>query len=151
MAQSLAKVYLHLVFSTKGRVPFLKERDVQLRLHAYLAGASGNLDSPSVTVGGVEDHVHMLCRFGRNLAIADLIRELKRQSSRWIKEEHPRLHDFQWQQGYGAFSISPSHVGALSTYIAEQEEHHRHKSFQEEFRTLCAKYGVELDERYVWD
>ena len=102
-------------------------------------------------VGGVEDHVHVLCRLGKTIDVADLIRDLKRDSSKWIKSEQPRLAEFHWQQGYGAFSISPSHVDALKEYIINQEEHHRHESFQDEFRRLCKKYGLEIDERYVWD
>jgi REP element-mobilizing transposase RayT len=102
-------------------------------------------------VGGVEDHIHILCRLGKTVNIADLIRDLKRDSSKWVKSEQPRLSKFHWQQGYGAFSISPSHVGDLKEYIADQEEHHRHKTFQDEFRRLCPKYGLEIDERYIWD
>ena len=99
----------------------------------------------------MEDHVHILCRLAKTIAVADLIRELKRDSSKWIKGENPELQPFQWQSGYGAFSISPGHVDALKEYIANQPEHHRQVSFQDEFRRLCQKYGVEIDERYVWD
>ncbi|HEX5471226.1 MAG TPA: transposase [Lacipirellulaceae bacterium] len=110
-----------------------------------------NQNSPSLRVGGTEDHVHILCRLSKTLDIATLIRELKRDSSKWIKEENPRLVDFHWQQGYGAFSVSPSHVDPLIQYIIDQEEHHRRESFQDEFRRLCEKYGIALDERYAWD
>jgi REP element-mobilizing transposase RayT len=102
-------------------------------------------------VGGVEDHVHILCRFGKTIEVAALLRELKRDSSKWVKENNSRLSDFHWQAGYGAFSISPGHVEALRGYIRNQEEHHRRENFQDEFRRLCQKYGVEIDERYVWD
>jgi REP element-mobilizing transposase RayT len=102
-------------------------------------------------VGGAEDHVHILCRLSKTLDIATLIRELKRESSKWIKEENPLLADFYRQNGYGAFSVSPSHVEALIAYIINQEEHHRRETFQDEFRRLCKKYGVAIDERYVWD
>ncbi len=105
----------------------------------------------SVVVGGVEDHVHILCRFGKTIEVATLIRELKRESSKWIKEQEPKLSTFHWQGGYGAFSISPSHVAALTEYIRNQEEHHKKETFQEEFRRMCMKFGVEIDERYVWD
>ncbi len=110
-----------------------------------------NLESPAVIIGGVEDHVHMLCHLSKNITIADFVRELKRDSSKWVKTESPELADFHWQAGYGAFSISPSHVEALKQYIANQEEHHRRETFQDEFRRLCRKYGVPIDERYVWD
>jgi REP element-mobilizing transposase RayT len=95
--------------------------------------------------------VHILCRLSKTLDVSTLIRELKRESSKWIKEEYPQLADFHWQNGYGAFSISPSHLDALKAYIDSQLEHHRRESFQDEFRRLCRKYGIEIDERYVWD
>jgi putative transposase len=151
MPQSLAQVYLHLVFSTKNREPLLQPATVRAETHAYLGGVCRNLKSPALIVGGVEDHVHILCRLGRELAIADFVRELKRDSSKWLKTKGPGLADFHWQNGYGAFSISPIHVEALSKYIANQEEHHRTVTFQDEFRRILKKYGLECDERYVWD
>jgi REP element-mobilizing transposase RayT len=151
MPQSLVEIYVHIVFSTKGRKPFLQERSFRDRTHGYLTGICDGQDSPSLAIGGVEDHVHILCRLGKTQDVSKLIRELKRESSKWVKIENPSLQDFYWQSGYGAFSVSPSHVPALKKYIAEQEEHHRTESFQDEFRRLCEKYGVAIDERYVWD
>jgi len=151
VSQSLAQIYVHIVFSTKHRKPYLKQKDFRDRTHRYLAGICKNLDCPSLIVGGVEDHIHILCRLGKTVDIADLIRDLKRDSSKWVKSEQPRLSKFHWQQGYGAFSISPSHVGDLKEYITDQEQYHRHETFQDEFRRLCAKYGLEIDERYIWD
>ncbi len=151
MPQSLVQIYLHIVFSTKYRQLFFRNGAFRDRTHRYIAGILTNRDSPAVIVGGATDHVHILCRLGKQIHIADLIRDMKRDSSKWVKSEQPRLADFQWQQGYGAFSISPSHVAALKKYIANQEEHHRTESFQDEFRRLCTKYGVAIDERYVWD
>ena len=151
MPQSLAQVYRHLVFSTKNREPFLRDRTLRDRLHGYLVGTCANLDCPSLRIGGVEDHVHILCRFGRTITIADLHRELKRESSKWMKEQSTALSDFHWQSGYGAFSISPSHVDRLIQYIENQEAHHKTETFQDEFRRLCRIDGVEIDERYVWD
>jgi REP element-mobilizing transposase RayT len=151
MPQSLAQIYLHLVFSTKHRRPFFKDDDFRQRTHAYLAGICANLGCPSLKTGGVEDHVHILCRFGKEVALKDLLRDLKRDSSKWVKTQQPRLASFQWQLGYGAFSISPSHLEPLIQYIADQREHHRQESFQDEFRRLCAKYGLPIDERYAWD
>lgn len=151
MSQTLTKIYLHIVYSTKNRQPFLKDTAFRQRLHAYLSGICNNLDCPSVKIGGVEDHVHVLCRFGKTISVSDLLRELKRDSSKWVKVENPRLARFHWQLGYGAFSVSPSHVPALVKYIEDQEEHHRQETFQDEFRRLCKKYGVPIDERYVWD
>lgn len=145
------QVYVHLVFSTKHRQPFLQEKEFRERTHAYLAGICRNLECPALTIGGVSDHVHILCRFGKSIELATLLREVKRDSSKWIKEKNARLAEFQWQAGYGAFSVSPSHVEALRKYIANQEAHHRRESFQDEFRRICQKYGVPIDERYVWD
>jgi REP element-mobilizing transposase RayT len=151
MAQSLSQIYLHVVFSTKNRTSFLRDKELREKVHAYLAGTCRNLESPSLIVGGVEDHVHLLCRLSKNLSVAHLVRELKRESSKWIKSQGPGLSAFYWQNGYGAFSISPSHVEPLKEYIAGQEEHHRRETFQDEFRRLLKKYGVAYDERYVWD
>ena len=151
MPQSLAQIYVHFVFSTKERRPFLQDKPLRTRLHAYLAGTCNGLDSPCLVAGGIKDHVHILCRFGRSRSVAETIKELKRESSLWIKKEAPQLRTFRWQTGYGAFSVSPSHVSALSRYIANQEQHHRRQSFQDEFRRLLKKYNVEYDERYVWD
>ncbi|MFQ5733688.1 MAG: IS200/IS605 family transposase [Planctomycetaceae bacterium] len=151
MPQSLVQIYLHVVYSTKERQPFLFDKQLRGKTHAYLAGTCNNLTCPAVIVGGIGDHVHILCRFGKTIEVADLIRELKRDSSKWIKEQNQQLMDFHWQNGYGAFSVSPSHVEALKEYIANQESHHRQESFQDEFRRLCRKYGVDIDERYVWD
>jgi REP element-mobilizing transposase RayT len=145
------QIYLHLVFSTKNRQPFLADKLFRARTHAHLAGICKNLDSPSLITGGVADHVHILCRLSKQGDVASLIRELKRDSTRWIKKENPGVGDFHWQSGYGAFSISPGHVPALGEYIANQEEHHQSVSFQDEFRRVCMKYGIAIDERYVWD
>jgi REP element-mobilizing transposase RayT len=151
MSQSLTQVYLHRVFSTKNRRPFLHDKALRDRSHAYLAGTCNNLHCPAEIVGGVQDHVHILCRFGKEIALAELIRELKRESSKWLKEQDKELESFYWQNGYGAFSVSPAHVPALKQYIATQEDHHRTETFQEEFRRLLSKYGIAWDERYVWD
>jgi REP element-mobilizing transposase RayT len=151
VSQSLVQIYVHLVFSTKNRQPFLRDERFRDRLHAYLAGICNNHESPALKIGGVEDHVHIVARLGKTIDIAALIRELKRDSSKWIKAESPNLADFAWQSGYGAFSVSPSHVDPLVKYVANQVEHHRRETFQDEFRRLCAKYGVPIDERYVWD
>ena len=95
--------------------------------------------------------MHILCRFGKDVKVYELVRDLKRESAKWLKEDGSQLKPFRWQSGYGAFSISPSHVDPLTAYIADQEEHHRKLTFQDEFRRLCAKYGVELEERYAWE
>ncbi len=110
-----------------------------------------NLESPSLIVGGVEDHVHILCFMSRTRTIAELIRDLKKESTKWLKKKEGGPSDFRWQEGYGTFSISPSHVDALRRYIENQEAHHRRETFKEEYCRLLEKYGIEYDERYVWD
>jgi REP-associated tyrosine transposase len=151
MPQSLAKIHLHLIFSTKNRVPFLRDRQLRLDTHAYLAGACENLGSPALLIGGMEDHVHILCLMSRTITIAELLRDLKRESSKWLKARDADLAEFHWQDGYGAFSISPSHVDSVRTYIARQEEHHHQETYQDEYRRLLRKYAIEFDERFVWD
>lgn len=144
MTQSIAQIYVHIVFSTKDRRPFLADRDLRERLHAYLAGTCNNLDCPAIEVGGVEDHVHILCRLGKTMDIAELVRELKRESSKWIKEQSPGLSEFYWQAGYGAFSISPADVPRVQHYIRNQEEHHRTVSFQENSAASAASTASSL-------
>jgi REP element-mobilizing transposase RayT len=104
-----------------------------------------------LVISGVADHVHILCRLAKELGVSVLIRELKRSSSQWVKDQDSRMSDFYWQNGYGAFSVSPGHVDSLTKSIVSQEEHHRHESYQEEFRRLLRKYGITYDKRYVWD
>lgn len=149
MPQSLANVVLHIVFSTKHRQPFLLEPVVRDAMTGYLVGTLRNLKCPSLIVGFVKDHVHILCNLSRTLAIAELIEEIKTSSSVRIKEEGPTLKDFHWQNGYGAFSVSQSNVDEVKRYIANQEEHHRTRTLQEEFRLFLEKHGIEYDERYV--
>ena len=151
MPQSLSVVYLHLVFSTKDRQPFLRDPIIRAEMHAWLGSASGQLQCPSVLVGGVEDHVHILARHGRTISQADWVKELKRTSSIWIKERDPRAEDFAWQAGYGVFSVSASNRESVRDYVARQKEHHNQSGFQDEFRTLLKKHGETWDARYVWD
>jgi len=151
MPQSLARVVLHVVFSTKNRVPFLRETEVRVRLHAYMAGVLQHIGCEPILINGVEDHVHILCNLSRTVTIAGLVEEAKKSTSKWMKERGPQYGDFFWQGGYGAFSVSQSNVETVRIYIATQEEHHRTVSFQDELRALCRKHGVEIDERYVWD
>ena len=151
MSQSLSSVYIHLVFSTKERRPSLKDRSMRENLHAYLGGTSKSLDCPPVLVGGVEDHVHLLARFGRSITQAEWVKELKRVSNLWLKERGSDYGDFQWQGGYAAFSVSQSNLDRVRNYIARQEEHHRKVGFQDELRSLLTKHNIEWDERYLWD
>ena len=151
MAQSLAKILLHLVFSTKERRPFLKDQVLREELHRYLGGILTNLECQPLIIGGVEDHVHLLFAHPRTATVADVVKELKRGSTVWLKTKAPVLSDFAWQSGYGVFSIGQSQVEDVRGYIAGQEEHHRKISFQEEFRRLLQRYEIAFDERYVWD
>ena len=151
MPQSLARVVLHVVFSTKSRVPFLKDPELRARLHAYMAGALQNIGCEPILINGVEDHVHILCNLSRIVTIAGLVEVAKGGPSKWMKDQRVAYRDFYWQGGYGSFSVSQSNVEQVRAYIATQEEHHRGVSYQDEFRALCRKHGVEMDERYVWD
>lgn len=151
MPQSLARVVLHIVFSTKNRVPHLKDPALRARLHASMAGVLQNLGCEPILLNGVEDHVHILCNLSRTVTIADLVEEAKKSSSKWMKEQAPEFRDFYWQGGYGSFSVSQSNVEKVRVYIGKQEEHHRKVTYQDEYRALCRKHGAALDERYVWD
>ena len=151
MSQSLAKIYVHLVFSTKGRtdtIPTAHLADV----HAYMAEIFNNRGCPAIQVGGTRNHVHVLFLLGKQVDLAEIIRTVKSSTSRWINETNgnPFWH-FGWQDGYGAFSVSNSHVDAVVAYIKGQEEHHKRVSFEDEFRRICELYNVTLDERYAWD
>src|SRR5690606_7489339 len=149
--QSLSKILLHTVFSTKDRRPFLQARELREEVHRYLGGILSNLECQPIIVGGGEDHVPLLCALSRACTPADLVKEVKRGSSIWIKSKSADLQDFSWQNGYGIFSIGFAQVPQLRTYVAGQEEHHRRMSFQDEFRGLLKRYEVDYDERYVWD
>jgi len=118
--QSLAQIYLHIVFCTKERRPLLHDPVLRDEMHRILGAECNKLDCPVLCVGGAEDHVHILCRLGRTISIADLVKETKRESTQWVKQKWGRVDEFHWQSGYGAFSISPTHVEAVRTYIANQ-------------------------------
>lgn len=150
MPQSLAQIFIHLVFSTKNRHPVLAD-SIRDELHAYFGGIVENLGGLLLKTGSVADHVHLLISHPRTCAPADLVQEIKTGSSKWLKTHGPRFRDFHWQNGYGIFSVSPSHRPAVEEYLAKQAEHHRTVSFQDEYRKLLAKYGLQFDERYVWD
>jgi putative transposase len=151
MPQSLTAIFIHLVFSTKERRPWLGDKTLRDSLHAYLAGISKQLDCYPVQIGGVDDHVHVLAGFGRSICVAEWVKELKRVSNPWLKVQETGLSDFRWQGGYAAFSVSQSNLEQVKEYIARQEEHHRKLSFQDELRAMFRKHNVEFDERYVWD
>ena len=152
MPQSLSKVLIHIVYSTKGRRPWLKDERIRHELFAYKATIlRESVDTPALVINGVEDHVHMLCLLSRKFAIKSVIEEAKTETSKWLKKQSADLSEFAWQGGYGIFSVSESNCEQVKRYIAEQERHHRKMSFQDEFRLLCRRHGVEIDERYIWD
>jgi len=150
MPQSLSKVILHIIFSTKSREPWF-DSDVRPRMHAYLATICRDRGAELVHVGGLSDHVHIVTTLPRTLSQAQLIEQIKKASSKWIKALDARYRGFFWQRGYGAFSVSPSQLEAVLQYIETQQEHHRTRTFQEEYRELLRRHGVDFDERYVWD
>jgi putative transposase len=151
MPQSLAKILVHAVFSTKERRPFLRDLALRNELHHYLGGILKRLECQPIIVGGIEDHVHLLASLSRTCQVAEMVKEVKRGSSIWLKERVPTLRDFAWQNGYGIFSIGFSQLEDVRHYVATQEEHHRKLSFQDEFRRLLQRYQVSYDEKYVWD
>jgi REP element-mobilizing transposase RayT len=150
MAQSLSNILLHIVFSTKNRRPVI-DQNIELELYKYLATACNTLECSSHRIGGVEDHIHIACSLSRTISVSRLVQELKQDTSKWIKTKGPQYSDFAWQNGYGAFSIGQSQLDDLKRYIANQREHHRRITFQDEFRDLLKRYEITFDERYVWD
>jgi len=150
MPQSFSLVIVHIIFSTKDRAP-IPDRDLPRELHLYLGTVARNLDCECYRAGGVSNHVHLAIRLSRTITVAKLIEELKVASSKWLKSKSSATANFSWQRGYGTFSIGPSDLPALLAYIDTQEEHHRKFSFEDEFRALLKKYGVDFDERYMWD
>jgi REP element-mobilizing transposase RayT len=138
------------VFSTKHRQPFLRDKHLREDLHSFVGGTSKALECPPLLVGGVEDHIHLLARFGRTITQANWVKELKRVSNLWLKEEGG-LTSFEWQAGYADFSVSQSNLEQVKRYIANQEKHHRKVSFQNEVRALLKKHNIEWDERYIWE
>jgi REP element-mobilizing transposase RayT len=150
MSQSLSKNLIHLIYSTKDRAPCF-DRDVGPRLWAYQAGILKEWDSPALVIGGVSDHVHALFSLSKNHALAKVIEEVKKGSSKWLKTQASQFRDFHWQAGYGAFSVSESNVQEVRRYIEQQEEHHRVRSFKDEFLAFLERHGIPYDERYLWD
>lgn len=150
MPQSLTKVYVHLVFSTKYRQP-LSDASIREELFAYLGGICQSLECHPVQAGGYRDHVHILCLLSKKIALMKLLEEVKKSSSRWIKTKGLAYKNFYWQDGYGAFSVNPAEIAVVIRYIKNQAIHHQKRDFQREFRAFFHKYQVEYDERYVWD
>jgi putative transposase len=150
MGQSLVKNYIHIVFSTKHREELIFPPYDQ-ELHAYIGGVCKELDCPVLIVGGYTNHIHILCMLSKKIALMTLVQKLKAHSSKWIKTKDSSLANFFWQDGYGAFSVNPSEVDVVISYIKNQHEHHRKKDFKKEYRAFLTKYNVDYNEDYVWD
>lgn len=150
MPQSLAKLYVHLIYSTKNRDRVLTDA-VRDELHRYTCGILREWDSPAIAVNSVEDHIHLLFVLSKNHSISHIVEQVKTGSSKWIKTKAASFAGFHWQGGYAAFSVSQSNVAEVVRYIEGQKEHHRVRSFQDELREFFKRYEVEFDERYVWD
>ena len=150
MSQSLASILVHVIFSTKNR-QFLIDSCRQPDLYSYMVGIAKSHKTFVHEIGGVEDHIHTLISLPRTLTISQLVEEIKKTSSKWIKYQGSNYANFAWQNGYGAFSIGQSNYDALQKYIQNQKVHHKNKSFQDEYRELLNKYRVPFDEKYVWD
>lgn len=150
MSQSLAKIYVHAVFSTKHREPALHDvwRD---ELFVVLGGAANNLGCQSLLVGGVADHVHLLFQLGRTITLADAVGKIQSTSSLWVNQTRGLPEAFHWQSGYAAFSVGQAQVADLREYIRRQPEHHQKQSFQDEVRAWLKRYEEGWDERYLWD
>jgi REP element-mobilizing transposase RayT len=150
MAHTFTSLHFHCVFSTRQRANLIPE-PFQSRLHGYLGGVVKNLDGRSIIVGGTANHVHLLIAIPPDMAVAGMVRNLKANSSKWIHETSPMMRGFGWQEGYGAFTVSRSNVDAVAQYIQRQAKHHKTLSFEDEYRTLMRKHGVEFEERYLLD
>lgn len=150
MAQSLSKIYLHIIFSTKNRHPWIVEK-IQSELYAYMATVLKSWDSPAIIIGGMPDHIHPLLLLSKNHSVSKVIEQAKKKTSKWIKSKGKEFENFYWQNGYGAFSVSQSQLDTVRNYIVNQEEHHKHLSFKDEYRSFLKKYEIPYDEQYIWD
>jgi putative transposase len=148
MPQTLSFNLVHVIFSTKGRLPLINETVIS-DLHAYLAGTARKLDCECFRDGGAADHVHLALRLPPTRGAAEVVSEIKTGSSAWMKQQG--VASFAWQRGYGLFSVGPADLGALVHYIDGQKAHHAKRSFQDEMRAFYGKYHIAFDERYVWD
>jgi len=150
MPQSLTDIVLHIVFSTKERKPLIDVAN-ESKLHSYICGVCRKIDCPVIKINGVEDHVHILLSLGRMIAVSKLIGEIKANSSRWIKTQGPQYCEFSWQNGYGVFSVSRPQINGVINYIEGQKQHHKTKTFKEEFLAMLKMSQIPYDEKYLWD
>ncbi len=149
MAATLTNLLFHIVFSTKDRQPLIQEtfRD---ELEKYIAGIVRNEGGAFFGIGGMPDHLHLITKFKPDRSVAEMVRLIKANSSKWVNENQGRVGRFAWQADYGAFSVSSSQLDALRVYVANQQAHHRARSFEEEYRDFLSKHGIEYDDKYLW-
>ena len=151
MPQSLSQVWLHIVFSTKDRRAFLQNADFREEMFPMLSHHVKEIGCFPRRAGGWIDHVHVVCGLSRTVTIAQLVEHVKTETSKWAKKKPQGSKAFTWQSGYGAFSVSQSMLDRVINYVEQQEEHHKQRSYQDEFREMCQRHEIEMDERYVWD
>ncbi len=149
MAYTYSSIYFHHIFSTKNQQKIIRD-DLQERLWAYMGGIVRENHMNALSIGGVEDHVHLLLSLPTRFLVSKAIQLIKGGSSHWIHTTFPQYHDFKWQEGYGVFSVSRSKIADLDKYIKNQREHHRIRSFREEFVAFLNEHGIKYDNRYVW-
>jgi putative transposase len=149
MSQSLSKIYVHIIFSVKNREPLIQDT-IKEELFNYLGGICKNLECYPIQVGGYRDHVHILYILSKKVTLVKLLEDIKSSSSKWIKTKGEMFSNFYWQSGYGAFSVNPTEIEVVKNYIINQD-HHKTKSFQDEYRAFLKKYDVQYNEEYVWD
>lgn len=150
MSHSIVKVLVHIIFSTKDRSDLITP-EIENELFRYIHGIVENNKSKLIIAGGMPNHIHLLVSLPKKIDVPELIGDIKRDSSSWIKKQGAEFRNFYWQKGYGAFSIGQSQVPIVTRYIKNQKEHHKKRIFEDEFRALLKKYEIEYDERYLWD
>jgi putative transposase len=150
VSQSLARNTIHLIFSTKDRRPILSD-SIRHDLHAYATGILADEGCFLLAINSVPDHMHILFELNKNIPLSTAVKNIKQGTSRWLKTKSPDLHDFQWQAGYGAFSVSASNINTVTKYIARQPEHHQTRTFQDELRAFLRRHNIAFDEKYLWD
>jgi putative transposase len=149
MAQTLVSLYVHIVFSTKNRIDII-EPEIEADLYAYMGGIFNNNGSKLLSAGGTGNHSHLLASLGKNIGLSELVGDVKRDSSVWLKDKGSRYANFHWQDGYGTFSVGYTQLNDVKRYIANQKQHHAAKSFEDELRYFLDKYHVDYDEEYIW-
>lgn len=149
MSQSLSKLYVHLIFHVKNNAYLIRQED-ENELYAYIGGVIKLSKSIPININGTEDHLHVLCIMSKNISLADLLEDIKRNSSRWIKTKNEHYQNFAWQGGYSGYSVSQSKAEVVNRYIENQKEHHKHHTFREEYLQFLKENGIEYNEAYLW-